>query len=127
MARRPHLQLIHAAIPERGRYYHALRTIVLRTGMLIVEQRASLWHEIAHADRGDTVNCTNETKCQQEAARRGILLDDLADALLCLEYPADVADQLKTTVETLQTRLDHLHPSERGYLQRRLSMKESSA
>ncbi len=31
-------------------------------------------------------------KCQQEAARRGILLDDLADALLWLDHPADVAD-----------------------------------
>ncbi len=127
LAARPHLQLLHAPIPERGRYYHDLRTIVLRTGLLLVEQRAVLWHELVHADRGDRQGCSDERTCVRDAARRAIDLHELADALAWSEDRHEVADQLKTTAELLDARLANLHPSERGYLQRRLSMKEHSA
>lgn len=126
---RPDLVLVRAPIAGRGRYYHRLRAIVLRSGMSIVEERATLWHELQHADRGDEHSCdkTERLYIDKHAARQAIPLDDLADALLWSEHPSERADQLKTTEYLLQVRLDHLHPSERGFLLRRMSRKESTA
>lgn len=130
----PHLQLLLAPISERGRYYHRLRTIVLRSGMLLVEQRATLWHELVHAERGDE-HCDGrdhrrqEAHCHREAARRAIDIHDLADALIWSDDEHEQADQLKTTVEYVRIRKDprHLHPAERAYLRGRLAMKEETA
>jgi hypothetical protein len=129
LAARPHLQLIDAVIPEDGRYYHRLRTIVLRRGMSIVEQRATLWHELVHADRGDEQCCekTERLYIDKQAARLAIDVTSLAEALLWSDDPSEQADQLKTTEQLLAVRLQYLHPSERGYLQRRIAMKESPA
>lgn len=133
LSERPDLLLVRAPIAERGRYYHRLRTIVIRAGLLLAEERATLWHEIVHADRGDEGGCgrrlegRQERTCTQEAARRAIDLHDLADALIWSDQPAEVADQLKVTEDLLHARLDHLHPAERGYLQRLEFMKERSA
>jgi Zn-dependent peptidase ImmA (M78 family) len=121
--------LVHAAIPERGRYYHRLRMIVLRGGMPLVEQRATLWHELLHAERGDDV-CSDKTErnhVDRAAARRAIDVECLADALLWSSYPAEIADQLKVTEAMLAQRLEHLHPAERGYLRRRLAGREHVA
>lgn len=130
---RPDLNLVRAPIRERGRYYHRLRTIVIRTGMLIVQERDTLWHELVHADRGDEWPCDErlherqEAWCAKQAARKAILIEDLADALLWSPHLDEQADQLKTTRETLQIRLHHLHPSERHYLRRRLDLRELGA
>ncbi len=130
---RPDINLVRAPIAERGRYYHRLRTIVIRTGMLIVQERATLWHELVHADRGDESPCDphldqrQELWCAKAAARAAIPIEDLADALLWSSYLDEQADQLKTTPETVQIRLDHLHPSERGYLKRRIALRDGAA
>jgi hypothetical protein len=131
LEQRPRLLLIRAPISERGRYYHRLGAIVVRSGMLVVEERATLWHELVHADRGDE-HCDHfgsrqERRCIREAARRAIDLRALADALLWSDQPDEVADELKVTVELLNVRLDHLHPAERGYLTRRQRTREGAA
>ncbi|MCW2545387.1 MAG: hypothetical protein JWM40_2939 [Frankiales bacterium] len=134
LGERRDLLLLRAPIPERGRYYHRLRAIVVRAGLLIVEERATLWHELVHAERGDE-HCEGrdhlrqEARCHREAARRSIDLRDLADAMCWSDDEHEQADQLKTTVEYLRIRLDprHLHPAERAYLRRQLEMKEQSA
>lgn len=125
----PDVVLTEAHIPERGRYYHSRRAIVLRKGMSLVEQRATLIHEVIHAERGDEV-CSEKTDrnhVEREAARRAINVRDLAEALMWSEQPGEVADELKTTEELLAIRLQHLHPAERGFLRRRLSMREDTA
>ena len=133
LSSRPDLLLVRAPISDRGRYYHRLRTIVVRAGMLLVEERATLWHELVHADRGDHGDCDEreaarqERTCVQEAARRAIALEPLAVALLWSADLTEVADELKTTPEMLQARLEHLHPAERGYLRQRLASKEHPA
>lgn len=128
---RSHLVLIRAPISERGRYYHRLGAIVLRTGMLLVEERSTLWHELVHADRGDE-HCGHlagkqERWCVREAARRAIDIYSLAEAFLWSEQLDEVADDLKVTRELLQTRLEYLHPAERGYLRQRLLAREGVA
>lgn len=128
---RPDLLLIRAPISERGRYYHRLGAIVVRSGMLVVEERATLWHELVHADRGDehceAFGARQERWCMREAARRAIDVRQLADAFMWSEHLAEVADQLKVTVELLQARLEHLHPAERGYLTARRACREDCA
>jgi hypothetical protein len=116
-------------MPEKGRYYARWRVIFLRKGLPLVEQRATLWHELVHAERGDE-HCNPKTErnhVDREAARRAIDLYDLADALLWSNYLGEQADQLKTTEHLLRIRLEHLHPSERGYLRRRLEQREGAA
>lgn len=128
LARRPDLILVEAAISERGRYYHRLRTIVLRKGMRIVEQRATLWHELCHADRGEEhADAKDESRVEREAARRAIPIGVLADAVRWSDDVHEVADDCKTTVEQLRVRLDSLHPSERGLLVRARAMREETA
>jgi hypothetical protein len=128
LARRPELLLVEASISERGRYYHRLGTIVLRKGMRIVEQRATLWHELCHADRDEEhADAKDERRVEREAARRAISIEVLADAWRWSEDVHEIADACKTTVEMLEVRLAGLHPSERGLLLRVESMKERSA
>lgn len=130
----PDIVLVRLPIAGRGRYYDGKRAIVLRSGMLLVEERATLWHEIVHARRRDTA-CEGralrrmEAECHRAAARLAIHIHDLADALCWSDDEHEQADQLKTTVEYLRIRKDprNLHPSERHYLRRRRSMKEHTA
>jgi hypothetical protein len=125
------LLLVRAPIAERGRYYHRLRTIVLRDNLLIVEERATLWHELVHADRGDehchAWGARQERGCIREAARRAIPVKALANALVWSNDPHEVADELKTTTELLLARQLHLHPAERGYITRRRAAREDAA
>lgn len=130
----PDLVLVRAPIAGRGRYYDGKRAIVIRDDLLVVEERATLWHEIVHARRGDT-RCNGrhlrrmEAECHRAAARASIDIHDLADAMTWSDCEHEQADQLKTTVEYVRIRKDprHLHPAERGVLRRRLAMKEHSA
>ena len=129
LSRRTDLVLLDAPMPERGRYYHRFKAIVLRRGMSLVEQRVTLWHELVHAERGDET-CTSKyehTRVEREAARRAIDVHDLAEALRWSQHPSEVADQLKVTEELLHVRLDALHPAERGLLERAVAMKEHTA
>lgn len=121
--------LTDAPIAERGRYYHRLKTIVLRRGMRLVEQRSVLWHELIHAERGDEAcdERTETNRIEREAARRAIDVFELADAMRWSDQLAEVADELKVTEDLLRVRLDHLHPAERGLLCRADSIKERTA
>lgn len=128
LAQRPDLLLVRAPIVERGRYYHGLRTIVVRDNLLLAQERATLWHELVHAERGD-VPCEQwarhqESGCAREAARRAIDVRDLADALAWSDRLCEIAEELRTTPEFVAERLKHLHPAERGLIARRLSARE---
>lgn len=115
--RRTDIALIRWDIPELGRYYHRERVIVIRRGLLLVEERAVLWHELVHARRGDEV-CTPKTDASvdREAARRAMPTNDLVEAFRGARSYAEVADTLKTTVRLLRVRLETLHPAERAAL-----------
>ncbi len=127
------LLLVRAPIAGRGRYYHERRCIVIDSRLGLAEQRAVLHHELVHAERGDTPCCTpelearQEASCEQEAARRAISLECLADAMLWARCPAEAADELRVDEALLGVRLLHLHPSERAYIMRRLAAREDAA
>jgi len=108
-----------------GSWCEQTRTLTLDPDQNQAERRCTVAHEQIHAERGDT-DC--HPRVHREAARRLIDIHALAEAAVFYgDDLAQVAEQLWVDGETLRARLDHLHPSERGYLQRRLAMKENSA
>jgi hypothetical protein len=108
-----------------GSWCERTRTMTLHPDQNQAERRCTATHELLHLQRGDT---TCDWRTHRDAARLLIDLHALADALaLYGDDHAQIADELWVDRETLQARLDHLHPAERGYLRRRLSMKENSA
>ena len=131
----PALTCDRAPLPagERGRYYPDHDVILLADHLSQAQRRVTLTHELVHRRRGHTECATpyhegkQERRCEQETARLLIPLDRLADALAWSVDRHEVAEELWVDVETLDTRLKHLHPAERGYLRRRLSMKEHTA
>lgn len=110
---------------DLGTWCERTRRMTLDPDMNQAERRCTAWHEAIHARRGDT-SC--DPSVHREAARDLISLHDLAVAVMVHgeDWPR-VADDLWVDDDTLAVRLDSLHPSERGYLLRRLSMKESTA
>ncbi len=123
------LILTHEPIAEPGRYYHRQRAIVLRSGLLLVEQRAALWHELVHARRGDEarewpLSARMEASVDREAARWAMPLADLLAAVRDDVPAAEVADRLKTTEHLLGVRLTALHPAERGALAQQAATRE---
>jgi Zn-dependent peptidase ImmA (M78 family) len=111
-----------------GQYVHRTRTITLDPRMPRRQQRSVLCHELRHATAGDVrtlcdrVNLRQEQRADQDAARLLIHLDDLARALAVHdEHLSAAAVELRVSDAMLRVRLQHLHPSERHYLTRRLT------
>lgn len=118
------LILERAPIAQLGRYYNDRRAIVIRQGLLIVQERTVLWHELVHARRRDE-GCGDpyfdedqERSVDREAARWSMPTRALLWAARGAYSYAEVADTLKTTEPMLHVRLDTLHPAERAALRR---------
>lgn len=103
--------------------------IVMSPDLTQAERRCTITHELIHVERGHTSRCDprEEQAVIVEAARRLITLDDLADALLWTRNIPTLADELWVDQATVRARLEHLHPSERHYLTRRLAAREDGA
>lgn len=133
LARQADLKLIRWDIPEMGRYYDEHRTIVVRAGLLVVEERAVLWHELVHARRRDRQCVTTvlgtrmEASVDREAARWALPLPALLEAMRGEPPLVEAADWLKTTPALLRVRLKTLHPAERAQVRRHLGEREWAA
>lgn len=98
---------------------------------LQAERRCTATHELIHAERGHR-GCQPpavELSVRSECARRLIGINALVDAVLFYgeqNLPA-LADELWVDVETVTIRLNHLHPAERGYLDRRIAARGDAA
>lgn len=121
LAARPDLILARLPIAEPGRYYHAERTIVVRKGMLLEEERRYLWHELVHADRQDQA-CHGseqvERSVERAAARWAMPITALEWAWPRAESWAEFAGLLKIPVEWAQFRVRIAHPAERALMRR---------
>jgi hypothetical protein len=129
----PTLMLVRLAIPDRGRYYHEHRTIVVRKGLLLCEERAVLWHELVHADRGDTrcggavMDARQELSVDREAARRAMPWPVLRWGIDTATCAYDLVERMKVDEQLVRTRLKSMHPAERHYLRRRSERMEETA
>lgn len=88
-------------------------------------RRSTLAHELVHARRGplpaNPVLAAREEHAVDKAAARWLInLDDLGEALAESDDLYQVAELLDVDPDTLRTRLEHLHPSEKAFLRRRL-------
>lgn len=90
------------------------------------DRRSTLTHELHHLLRGPVptlMRHREEVTCDRLAAR--LLLPDIkaiGDALAWADRNiAEAAAELWVDEDMLKVRLEHLHPSERGYLKRRLA------
>lgn len=105
--------------------------IRMANGQLQVERRCTITHEMVHVERGHTGCCDlkAEARVRREAARRLITIHALGEAIAFHgEHDVEaLADELWVDLDTLLTRMSHLHPSERGYLRRRLERREMGA
>ena len=116
LSARADVTLVRSRIAEPGRYYHRYRTIVLRAGLLLAEERRYLWHELVHADRGDTACDTNwrvEAVVEREAVRRALPLTALTSVFEYATSHEEAVEQLKVPDDWIQFRLDGLTVTER--------------
>jgi Zn-dependent peptidase ImmA (M78 family) len=94
------------------------RVILLERGTDAARRRCSLAHAIAHLDLGHGAAMTarferrQEAEATQLAARRLRPLDDLVWAVQWTHDLEEAAVELEVDMDTLQTRMEHLHPSE---------------
>lgn len=140
---RTHLTLAITRLPIGDAWYLAdVPGIALDDRLTRVERRCVLAHELAHIDLGhmdqaatglcwdlgtSRIARRRELDADKVAARRLILTRRLAGALCEHDDPWSVADGLDVTEHILKVRLAHLHPAERGYITRKLAMREAAA
>ncbi len=123
LAARPDLNLVRAAIPSQGRYYDTQRTIVIRSGLLIAEERRHLWHELVHADRRDQAGhagAKTERQVDHHAAQNAMPWDSLLWAWETSTDLAEMADHLKLPEDWVTFRLRNLHPAQKALLTMRV-------
>jgi IrrE N-terminal-like domain len=115
-----------------GWFYVDRDEIVMDSRQTQAQRRSTLAHELVHAERGDepcgspVLDLRQEDVVSKAAARR--LIPDIRALGEVLAWAYDVheaADELWVDPWTVRVRLDHLHPSERAYLRRRLSDYEN--
>lgn len=107
------------------------RTIRMHPGQGQAQRRVTATHEQIHAERGhrgcqpDAV----ELSVKKTTARRLVSIYDLVDAVLFYgeHNVSALAEELWVDVETVQIRLEHLHPAEAGYLSQRLAARDGAA
>jgi hypothetical protein len=108
-----------------GSWCERSRVMTMHPDQNQAERRCTAAHELLHVERGDT-SC--DWRTHRDAAKLLIDYRDLAEKIATYgeNWPV-IAEELWVDEETLAARLKHLHPSERGYLARRLSMREETA
>lgn len=111
----PHIDLHYAVLPPGVWGLSDAHTIWLDDGLSQAERRCTLMHELVHREQGheECQDEATEAAVHREVARRLIPLRLLESAMLWAQDILELADELWVDVETAQTRLDHLHPSER--------------
>lgn len=109
----------------------ARQTISLRRGMTWAERRCTIQHELLHVERGPvplSLAGREEERVRRETARLMLpCVKRIGEALAWAHSEEEAADELCVDESVLRYRLRHLHPSERAYLDRRLSGLTASA
>lgn len=98
--------------------------VVLSLRLDQAQRRSTIEHERQHCLRGPVMPHmeAREERVVDNLSSR-LLLPDIArigDAMVWTHSLAEAADELWVDEQMLKCRLEHLHPSERGYLRRRL-------
>lgn len=106
-------------MPDFGRYYDTERTIVIRKGLLIEEERRHLWHELVHADRRDCAFHTDasvERLVERHAAENAMPWESVQWAWAEATDLTEMAGLLKLPEDWVYFRLRGLHPAQKAML-----------
>lgn len=114
------IEVIHADIDERGRYYPGHHLIVLRRSLHAVVERCTLAHELGHHYRG-----SSETRADEWAAGFLITTEQIVDCALDYpDHPETWADQLRVIPRMLKVWLTNTSNYRRAEQLWRTTMKE---
>jgi hypothetical protein len=103
--------------------------IRVHTTLVQAEARCTLAHEIVHHEHRDDIlgycgvgwlDTRLERQVHATAARRLIIVPELADALLWSDDPDEIAEQLVVDARTLYARVLDLEPAEYDDIHKRL-------
>ncbi|CAB4683944.1 MAG: hypothetical protein F2667_00005 [Actinobacteria bacterium] len=110
---------------KMGRALHAANAVSIRNDLSWHSFCCTLLHELLHLLNGP--QCHGLRAKEEESVRRQTAREmlpdiyDIGEALAWAHTPMEAADELGVDIYVLRKRLRHMHPAERGYLQRRLS------
>jgi Zn-dependent peptidase ImmA (M78 family) len=124
---RPDVEVFYRDL--RGRRLAATdgaEVIVMSPDLSQAQRRSTIAHELAHIELGHVDGCSSaeEEAARQLAARWLVSLDALAEAMAWARSLEELAEELWVDVDTVRTRLAHLHPAERHHLRARLAPQE---
>jgi hypothetical protein len=117
------INMMRLPIPTQGRYYDEQRTIVMRTGLTIEEERRHLWHELVHADRRDRAGHTDakaERLVDRHAAENAMPWCSIEWAWGQATDLTEMAGLLKLPEDWVWMRLRNLHPAQKALLKVRV-------
>lgn len=95
---------------------------MIRTGLLLVEERRYLWHELAHADRRDVEGHNDarvERVVERHAAENAMPWESIAWAWRHSCDLSEMAGLLKLPEDWVWFRLKNLHPARKARLRLR--------
>lgn len=119
-----------AADGTLGTWCAGTRAMAFHPRQSQAQRRCTVTHEIVHAELSHEGPCSPATELLvlKTSARRLISIQALADAIVFhRDDRSALAQELWVDRQTLDARLDHLHPCEQGYLRRRLGRSEECA
>lgn len=119
LAARPDLSLVRSAIDVEGRYYDEERSIVIRAGLDLCEERQHLWHELVHSDRRDRAFHTDarvERLVDHRARENAMPWESIKWAWDEATDLEEMADLLKLPQPWVYRRLTGLHPAQKALL-----------
>lgn len=110
---------------KMGRALHGDHAVTIRNDLGWFSFCCTLLHELLHIINGPQprgLRAKEEEWVRRQTARE--MLPDIrviADVLVWAHTPMEAADELGVDIYVLRKRIRHLHPSERGYLERRFA------
>jgi len=108
-----------------GRALHGIGAITVRNDLSWASFCCTVLHEALHLLNGPQprgLKAHEEEWVRRQTARE--MLPDirhLGEVLAWASNPMEAADELGVDIYVLRKRIRHLHPAERGYLERRLA------
>lgn len=110
---------------KMGRALHGAGAVTVRNGLSWYSFCCTVLHEVLHLLNGPQphgLRAKEEEWVRRQTAREMIPdIRHLGEVLAWASTQAEAADELGVDVYVLRKRLKTLHPSERGYLERRLA------
>lgn len=122
---------VTADLPSGNSWWSPRHDVILmKPGLLQVERRCALAHELGHRTLGHSGECGHPDAGRQNrrqemdadlwAARRLITLDALARVVVWTDDRGEAAEELWVTRHILDVRLEHMHLGERLQVRNRI-------